>query len=206
LLYLAAAGVGHIGVVDADRVALSNLPRQILYETADVGRLKTDASQDALLDRNPTVSLTSYSTRLTVENAETLIAPYHLVADCSDNFSTRLIVNAACFHQKKPLISASVQGFLGQISTYKAYHGAGHPCYQCLLGGLPPEDTMPDCSKAGVLGTAAGMMGCWQATEVMKELLGIGESLSGVLLRYDALRATFQRATLQKDPSCLLCG
>ncbi len=206
LLYLAAAGVGHLGIVDADRVALSNLPRQILYETADVGRLKTQAAREALYDRNPEAKIHLHNQRLDASNAAEMIAAYDVVADGSDNFETRLAVNAACVAQRKTLVSAAVIGFSGQLATFKPHAGIALPCYECLTGGLPPEGTLPDCRSAGVLNSVTGMLAAWQATEIMKEILGIGESLAGVLLRYDGLRGEITRSQLLRDPACGCCG
>ena len=203
-LYLAGAGIGRIGMVDSDRVALSNLPRQVLYETGDVGRLKTEAASDVLLERNPGVKLELYSVRLEENNAQELIKGYDIVADSCDHFQTRLAVNAACHQAQKTLVSAAVIGFAGQISTYKSHLGAPHPCYQCLIGEEVPEDMQ--CSAAGVLGSVAGTLACMQATEVMKEILGIGESLSGRFLHYDALAQTQTISVLPRDHSCKICG
>lgn len=204
LLYLASAGIGTLGVVDADRVALSNLPRQILYETADIGRFKTEAAKDALLDRNPDMRVLLHTERLTAANAEKLLAAYDIIADGSDNFETRLLVNRVCLKQQKPLISAAIIGFSGQISTFKGYLPDA-PCYECLIGGMPPEDTMPNCSNAGILNSVSGMMASWMATEVMKEITGLGESLSGYLLQYDGLNSHVRRSLLSKDPCCHAC-
>jgi molybdopterin/thiamine biosynthesis adenylyltransferase len=202
-LYLATAGIGRIGVIDPDRVALSNLPRQVTYETADIGRLKVEALRDMLEERNAQVKLEMHPLRLDGSNAHTLMENYDIVADGSDNFETRLAVNAACHHAKKTLVSSAVMGFSGQISTYKSYLGVPHPCYQCLIGDAVPEDVA--CSVAGVLGAMAGMMACWQGTEIIKELLEIGESLSGSLLHYDALAIKVNHTQLRRDPMCKIC-
>jgi molybdopterin-synthase adenylyltransferase len=201
-LYLAGAGVGRIGLADGDRVALSNLPRQILYETADIGRLKVEAAADALRDRNPELRLELHSVRLEEGNAREIIKNYDLVADGSDNFATRLLVNATCYQLQKTLVSAAVMGWRGQISTFKPHLGG--PCYQCLIGSENPEDA--NCATAGVMGSVAGMMACWQATEVIKELLEAGESLLGTILHYDALQFSYKKSTLRKDKLCSVCG
>ena len=203
-LYLAGAGIGRLGIADPDRVALSNLPRQILYETADIGRLKVDAAADALHERNPAVKLELHPLRLDATNAEAVIQNYDIVADGSDNFATRLAVNAACHRLGKTLVSAAVLGWEGQISTYKSHLGAPHPCYQCLVGVATPQDVA--CSAAGVLGAIAGMLACWQGAEIIKELLGIGTGLSGRLLRFGGLNATLQESTLIRDPACVICS
>lgn len=206
LLYLAAAGVGTLGIADADRVALSNLQRQVLHETADLDRPKVESAADALQDLNPEIKIVPYPVRLDAGNADDLIAQYDLVADGSDNFATRLLVNAACFRHRKTLVSAAVMGFAGQLYTFKPYLGGDHPCYQCLVNELPPPEATPRCAEAGVLGSVAGTLGAWQATEVIKELLGIGDSLSGHMLLLDALAATIRKVKLPRDPECGCCG
>ena len=206
LLYLTAAGIGTIGIVDDDRVALSNLQRQVLHETADIGRLKTDSARDALQDLNPEVKIIPHAFRLDDTNAATLIQDYDLIADGCDNFETRFLVNAACLKAEKTLGSAAVIGFGGQLYTFKPYLGAPHPCYQCLCPELPPPDATPRCADSGVLGSVAGILGAWQATEAIKELLGIGESLSGHMLLLDALKAEIRKVKLPRDPACVCCG
>lgn len=205
LLYLAGAGIGRIGVIEFDRVALSNLPRQIAYETADIGRLKAEAMRDVLLDRNPDLTLEIYTQKIDSSNARELISSHDIVADGSDNFATRLAVNAACYQQKKTLVSAAVMGWEGHISTFVPHRGVAHPCYQCWVGsGEQPEDA--SCSISGVMGSVAGMLACQQATEVIKELLGVGESLSGRMLRFNALIAQWSETRLMRDSECSVCG
>lgn len=206
LTYLAAAGVGTIGIVDDDRVALSNLNRQILHETADIGQLKTESAKEALHDLNPDIRIVTHPCRLDATNEDEILSGYDLVADGCDNFETRFWVNAACMRHGKTLVSAAVMGFNGQLYTFKPYLGEPHPCYQCLYPELPPADATPRCSESGVLGAVAGMMGCWQATEVIKELLGIGEGLSGFIMIFDARSATVRKVTLRRDPACPCCG
>ncbi|MCH7889347.1 MAG: molybdopterin-synthase adenylyltransferase MoeB [Proteobacteria bacterium] len=206
LMYLAAAGVGTLGVVDDDRVELSNLQRQIIHGTSRIGDAKTDSARRTLAEINPEVEVVAHHERLTAESAPALIEPYDLVADGSDNFATRYLANDACYFARKPLVSAAMLRFDGQISTFKAYLGDGHPCYRCLFREPPPQGQIPSCSEAGVLGTVAGAMGSVQATEVLKELLGIGESLSGWLLLYEALSTTFRKLHIKPDPGCPLCG
>jgi adenylyltransferase/sulfurtransferase len=206
LLYLAAAGVGTLGIVDDDSVDLSNLQRQVLHTTSTVGRAKVDSAGAALAGINPEVRAERHQVRLTAENARAIIAEYDLVADGSDNFATRYLLTDACFALRKPLVAASLAPFDGQLSTFKPYLGEGHPCYRCLYRETPPPDLVPRCETAGILGAVAGVMGTLQAAEVLKELLGIGESLSGWLLLYDALRASFHRVRVPKDPSCPTCG
>ncbi|HEY2010260.1 MAG TPA: HesA/MoeB/ThiF family protein [Rhizomicrobium sp.] len=204
-LYLAAAGIGALGLVDDDDVSISNLQRQILFRTRDVGRPKVDAARDTLMELNPGVKIEPHHVRLTVANVSRLIADYDIVADGSDNFATRFLLNDACFLAKVPLVSAAVTEFEGQLSTYKAYE-PGLPCYRCLFPAPPPEGTVPNCSETGVLGAAAGVMGSLQALEVLKEAAGLGTGLAGKLLIYKALTTEFHTARLPKDPDCPLCG
>jgi adenylyltransferase/sulfurtransferase len=204
-LYLAAAGVGTIGLVDDDTVSLSNLQRQILYRTEDVGRAKTEAGAQALTALNPGIRVQAHAVRLTAENAEALIASYDIVADGSDNFATRFLVNDTAYAARKTLVSAAVTEFEGQLATFKAHDGVS-PCYRCLFAAAPPLGTVPNCSETGVLGAAAGVMGSLQALEVLKEIAGFGASLAGQLLIYEALTARFRTIALPRDPSCPLHG
>ena len=206
LLYLAAAGVGTIGVTDADRVDLTNLQRQIVHATERVGMLKVDSARAALASVNPGVRVETHPTRLGPDNADELIGKYDLVADGSDNFETRYLLNDLCFRLEKPLVAAALSPFEGQISTFKPYLGAGHPCYRCLFRDPPPPDLVPRCETAGILGAVAGVLGVLQAVEGLKELLQLGESLDGTLLIYDALRARFHSIRIAKDPDCPTCG
>jgi molybdopterin/thiamine biosynthesis adenylyltransferase len=206
LLYLAAAGVGTLGIVDDDRVDLSNLQRQVLHATGRIGALKVESARDAIAAVNPDVAVERHAARVTAANAGALVAAYDLVADGSDNFATRYVLTEACFAAKKPLVAASLAPFDGQLSTFKPHLGAGHPCYRCLFREAPPPDLVPRCETAGILGAVAGVMGTLQATEILKELLGLGESLSGTLLMYDALRTSFHRIAIPKDPACPTCG
>ncbi len=206
LLYLAAAGVGTLGVVDNDAVDLSNLQRQIIHTTESVGTAKVDSARETIRHINPDVTVTAHSIRLDESNAAKLIGAYDIVADGSDNFATRYLLNDMCYRLKKPLVGAALSPFEGQLSTFKAYLGAPHPCYRCLFREAPPPDSVPRCETAGILGAIAGVMGTLQATEVLKEILGLGESLSGRLLIYDALRAGFHDIKLPRDPDCPTCG
>jgi adenylyltransferase/sulfurtransferase len=205
LLYLAAAGVGTIGIADFDTVSLSNLQRQIAHTTADVGRPKTDSAQDAILAINPGVNVERHAFRVTPDNALDLISRYDIVADGSDNFATRFLVNDACYFAKRILVSAAVTEFDGQLSTFKAHDHTG-PCYRCLFPEPPPPGTVQSCSETGVLGAAAGVMGTLQALEILKEVLGLGQSLAGRLLIYDALDTRFRTVAVKPDPACALCG
>lgn len=207
ILYLAAAGVGTIGVVDFDTVSLSNLQRQIAHRTEDVGRLKTESAARAAHAINPGVSIVPHPTRITATNALALIGDYDIVADGSDNFATRFLVNDACYLARRTLVSAAVTEFDGQLATFKAHDKSGaFPCYRCLFPEPPPPGTAPSCSETGVLGAAAGVMGTLQALEVLKEILGIGDSMAGRLLIYDALAARFRDVRVKPDPACHLCG
>ncbi len=207
ILYLAAAGVGTIGIADFDSVSLSNLQRQIAHRTADVGRRKTDSAGDAARAINPEVAIVPHAVRIAPDNAMALIADYDIVADGSDNFATRFLLNDACFFAKKILVSAAVTEFDGQLATYKAFdRTGGWPCYRCLFAEAPPPDTAPSCSETGVLGAAAGVMGTLQALEVLKEITGAGETLAGRLLIYEALSTRFRTVRVPPDPACALCG
>lgn len=204
ILYLAAAGVGTIGVVDDDEVDLSNLQRQVLHSTGSIGKAKVESARAAVAAINPDVTLVPHHLRLEADNALELIGRYDIVADGSDNFATRFLVNDACFLAKKPLVSAAILRFDGQLATYKPHQGG--PCYRCLFREPPPPGQIPTCAEAGVLGAIAGTMGALQATEVLKEILGVGESLMGKLVIYDALSVAFRTIKVGRDPGCPLCG
>jgi adenylyltransferase/sulfurtransferase len=206
LLYLAAAGVGTIGVVDHDLVDLTNLQRQVVHATSRIGMPKVESAKQTVAEINPEVRLVPYKARLAVDNVRDLIADYGVVADGSDNFDTRFLLNDACYLARKPLVSAAMLRFDAQLSTFKAYLEGDHPCYRCLFREPPPQGLIPSCAEAGVMGALAGAVGSIQATEVIKELLGIGEGLSGQLLIYDALDANFQKIRVHRDPNCPLCG
>ena len=206
LQYLAAAGIGTLGVIDDDEVDLSNLQRQVIHRTSDIGTAKVESARRALAEINPEVTGHAHKERLTAANAAKIIAGYDIVADGSDNFATRYLVNDTCFRLKKTLVSAAILRFDGQISTYKAWQGAGHPCLRCIFPAAPSEDAVPSCAQAGVLGALAGTLGSMQATEVVKEILGVGRSLSGRLVMYDALGGSFEEIAIAKRPDCPTCG
>ena len=206
LQYLAGAGVGTLGVVDDDIVSLSNLHRQVLHATGNVGRKKVDSAEEAIARLNPHVEVVKIERRLDEVNARALVADWDVVLDGSDNFATRYALTEACFRKGTPLVAASLAPFEGQLSTFKPYLGSSHPCYRCLYREPPPPDLIPRCETAGILGAVAGVLGTLQAVEVLKELLGLGESLSGTLLLYDALRARCHRIAIPKDPDCPTCG
>lgn len=206
LQYLAAAGIGTLGVIDHDQVDLSNLQRQVIHRTSDVGMSKVESARRTLGDINPEVQVQTHDERLTAANADRIIDAYDVVADGSDNFATRYLLNDVCYRLKKTLVSAAILRFDGQISTYKAWQGEEHPCLRCIFPAAPSEDSVPSCAQAGVLGALAGTLGTVQATEVVKEILGIGRSLSGTLLLYDALNASFESLAVTKRPDCPTCG
>ena len=207
ILYLAAAGIGTLGIVDFDTVSLSNLQRQIAHRTRDIGRAKTASAADAIHAINPHVAVETHPLRLNGANALDIIGRYDIVADGSDNFVTRFLVNDAAFFARRTLVSAAVTEFDGQLATYKAYDRSdAYPCYRCLFPEPPPPGTAPSCSETGVLGAAAGVMGTLQALEVIKEVAGVGESLAGRLLVYEALAMRFRTVRVKPDPACALCG
>jgi adenylyltransferase/sulfurtransferase len=203
-LYLAAAGVGTIGIVDHDRLELSNLQRQIAHTTDRIGQPKAESAASTARAINPEVTIEPHDLRLNADNAADLISRYDIICDGTDNFATRFLVADACVLNRRTLVSAAVLRFEGQLSVFKP-HVEG-PCYRCLYPEAPPEGTVPTCSEAGVLGAVTGVMGTLQATEVLKEILGIGESLSGKLLIWDALAARFRTVRLRADPTCALCS
>jgi molybdopterin-synthase adenylyltransferase len=193
--YLAAAGIGTIGIVDDDVVSLSNLQRQVIHATSDLGRPKVDSAADAALRLNPHVSVEPHPVRLTAENVRTLVAQYDLVADGSDNFETRYAVSDACFFEAKPLVTAALGQFDGSLTTIRAFEsgpdGKPNPTYRCLFPSPPPAGAIPTCAEAGVLGALAGVMGSLMAMEVIREVVGFGESLVGRLLMVDARSMRF---------------
>ncbi|EWY37285.1 thiamine biosynthesis protein ThiF [Skermanella stibiiresistens SB22] len=206
LLYLAAAGVGTIGVVDNDVVDLSNLQRQIIHDTASIGTPKVQSAEARLKAINPEIRLDIHQVRLDASNVMGLIADHDVIADGTDNFAARYLLADACHLGGRTLVSAAMLRFDGQISTFKSHLGGGNPCYRCIFREPPPAGLIPSCAEGGVLGALAGAVGSIQAIEVMKEILGIGESLSGHLLMYDALRTSFHKVRVQPDPECPLCG
>ncbi|MDQ6716371.1 MAG: molybdopterin-synthase adenylyltransferase MoeB [Actinomycetota bacterium] len=203
LLYLAAAGIGTIGVVDADVVETSNLQRQVIHRDADVGRLKTDSAADAVDRVNPHVTVVRYDARLDSANALDILRDYDVVLDGTDNFPTRYLVNDACVLLGKPHVWGSIYRFDGQVSVWWAEHG---PCYRCVFPDPPPPGAVPSCAEGGVLGVLCAAVGSVQVAETIKLLLGIGEPLVGRLLVHDALAMTWDALTVRKDPACPVCG
>jgi sulfur-carrier protein adenylyltransferase/sulfurtransferase len=202
-MYLAAAGVGRIGLVDYDVVDYSNLQRQIIHGTRDVGRPKLDSARERILDINPYVQVDGYETPLTSANALEILAPYDIVIDGTDNFPTRYLTNDACVLLGKPNVYGSIFRFEGQASVFYAEEG---PCYRCLFPEPPPPGLVPSCAEGGVLGVLPGTIGAIQATEAIKLIIGQGTSLIGRLLLYDALEMTFDEVRLRKNPNCPVCG
>jgi len=203
-LYLAAAGIGTIGLVDGDVVDLSNLQRQIMHSTATLGKPKVESGKRTLTAINPEITVNAYHQLVDADNIIPLISQYDIVLDGSDNFTTRFLVNDACFFAKKTLISASMFRFEGQLTAIKPHQG--YPCYRCLYPEPPPAGLVPNCQEAGVLGVLAGTMGILQASEAIKEILGIGETIADKLVIYDALDMKFRKVSRPKDPACPLCG
>jgi molybdopterin/thiamine biosynthesis adenylyltransferase/rhodanese-related sulfurtransferase len=202
-LYLAAAGVGTLGIIDFDVVEASNLQRQVLHSTERLGAKKVDSARQTITALNPDVTVVPYDEMLVADNVERIIAGYDVILDGTDTFETRYLLNDAAVAAQIPVIHASVFRFEGQLTTFIPYAG---PCYRCLYPTPPPPELAPGCSVAGVLGVVPGIMGLLQANEVLKVLLGIGETLAGRLLLFDALDATFSELRLQRDPACPVCG
>jgi molybdopterin-synthase adenylyltransferase len=210
LLYLAAAGVGTIGIVDDDAVSLSNLQRQVIHGTPDIGTPKTDSAAAVIGRLNPHVAVGLHPVRLTAANALDLIARYDIIADGSDNFTTRYLVSDACFFAKKPLVTAAMGTFDGTLTTIRAHESASdgtpNPTYRCLFPEPPPEGLLPTCAEAGILGALTGVIGSLMALEALKEILGIGESLVGRLLLYDARSTRFETVRYRWNPANPLNG
>ncbi len=206
LLYLAATGIGHIGIIDSDKVELSNLQRQIIHETGDISRPKAESARDALHDLNPLVHVESHTFRLTEKNAAALIPEYDIILDGSDNIGTRFLVNDTCHAAKKSLVSGAIVGFQGQVSVFKSHIPGNNPCYRCLYPEPPPEDAMPSCAENGVFSPLGGIMGSLMAAEAIKELTGAGESLSGYVLLVDLLKNNFRKVKLNRDSECSACN
>jgi len=210
LLYLAAAGVGTIGIVDDDEVALSNLQRQVIHRTEDVDVLKTESAANAIRRLNPHVEVVSHVTRLTAANARDLVAAYDIVADGSDNFATRYAVSDACFHEARPLVTAAVGTFDATLTTLRPHEngadGRPNPTYRCLFPDAPPPGTVPSCQEAGILGALTGIVGSMMALEVIREITGFGEGLVGRLLMIDTRAMRFETVRYRWDPENPLSG
>jgi len=202
LQYLAAAGVGHLGIADDDAIERSNLQRQVLHADADVGRPKVESAREFVTGLNPDVDVTTHELRVSADTVTDLVADYDVVVDASDNFPTRFLLNDACVLADTPLSHGAVYRFEGQVSTFTG----GEPCYRCLFPEAPPEGAVPDCATTGVLGALPGTVGAMQATEVVKLLTGLGETLDGRLLAYDAADLSTEEVTIRPAPSCPVCG
>ena len=202
-LYLAAAGVGNLGLIDFDVVDFSNLQRQVAHGESTVGKLKVDSAKDRIADLNSSINVTTYNTRLTSENVMEIFADYDIIVDGTDNFPTRYLASDACVLLKKPYIYGCILRFEGQASVFDSRIG---PCYRCLYPEPPPPGLVPSCAEGGVLGILPGIVGLIQANEVIKLVLGVGESLVGRLLLFDALSMKFKEMKLRKDPACPICG
>lgn len=202
-MYLAAAGVGTIGIVDSDQVELSNLQRQILHGTGDIGRPKVDSARDSMERLNPDVQVKIYPCRVSAGNITELIAGYDFILECTDNFPAKFLINDACVLSQKPFCHGGIIRFFGQLMTYVPGQG---PCYRCVYKEPPPKDAAPACKQAGVMGAVPGVIGCLQAMEAIKYILGVGDLLTGQLLTFDALDMDFQKIQLRPDPDCAVCG
>jgi molybdopterin/thiamine biosynthesis adenylyltransferase len=202
-LYLAAAGVGTLGLVDNDSVDLSNLQRQVLHHTPDIGRAKVESAAEKLTAINPDIKVVPYNLMVTSDNIMEIVRDYDIVVDGTDNFPTRFLVNDACVMAGKPLVHGAILRFDGQAFTILPHEG---PCYRCIFREPPPPGAVPNCSQAGILGAVAGIIGTVQATEVLKIILGKGKLLNGRLLIVDALDMSFRETRIRKDPECPLCG
>ncbi len=201
--YLAAAGIGHLGIVDFDTVDLSNLQRQIIHSTERIGMLKTESAKKTIAALNPDVNVTTYNERINSQNIKELFEGYDYIVDGSDNFATRFLINDACVLMNKVNIHGSIFRFEGQATVFDPKNG---PCYRCLYPEPPPPGLVPNCQEGGVLGVLAGIIGNIQAVETLKLILGIGESLAGKLLIYDALNTEFRKLKLKRDVNCPVCG
>jgi molybdopterin-synthase adenylyltransferase len=204
LLYLAAAGVGRLGLVDGDAVELSNLQRQILHQSADLGRRKVESAEESLSALNPLCQIETFNLRLNRDNVGEVVQGFEVVLDASDNFPTRFLLAECCWRYKIPLVSAAATGWHGQLLV--AQPGAGNPCYRCLVPETPPAEAVPGSTQIGILGAMAGVMGCLQAAEALKLLLGLDSDLTHRLLAYDGLKARFQSLQRIKRADCPLCG
>ena len=205
--YLAAAGVGAIGVCDDDEVSLSNLQRQVIFKTDDIGRAKTDSAASFAAGLNPNVEVQCHRIRISARNALSIVRDYDLVVEGVDNFETRYALNAACIAVKKTLVSAAVGRFEGQLTTYKPYAAPGElPCYRCFVPEEPPRDAQVNCEEEGVMGAVTGVIGTLAAMEVLKEILDLGDGLAGRMMLYDGLNAGFRTVALRADPACAACG
>lgn len=202
-LYLAAAGVGTLGIADADAVDLSNLQRQVIHSTGDIGKQKAESAKESVRAINPDVRVNTYNTYVTSENVAEIIRDYDFILDGTDNFPAKFLINDACVMAGKPFCHAGIIRFSGQLMTYVPGQG---PCYRCVFKNPPPKDAVPTCRQAGVIGAMAGVIGCLQAMEAIKYITGVGELLTGQLLMYDGLRQDFHKVKLPTDKNCAVCS
>ncbi len=203
LYYLAAGGIGEIGIIDGDQIELSNLQRQILFNHHELGESKAKIAKQKITALNPEINIKEYDYPITEDNVFDIIKQYDVIADCSDNFATRYLINDACFHSKKPYVYASISHFEGQLSVFCAKDG---PCYRCLFESPPPAELIPNCAEGGVLGILPGVLGAMQASEIIKLILEIGRPLVGRLLLVDILTMTFKELQIRRQASCPLCA
>ncbi|MDO5532966.1 molybdopterin-synthase adenylyltransferase MoeB [Sutterella sp.] len=204
-MYLAAAGVGTIGIADADVVDLSNLQRQVIHTTNDIGRPKVESAKETMLAINPGITVNTYYDFITANNIGGIIADYDFVIDATDNFAAKFLINDACVLAKKPFVHAGIIRFQGQVMTWVP--GAEEPCYRCVFREPPPKDAVPTCRQAGVIGVMAGIIGCLEALEAIKYILGLGDLLTGRLLTFDAIKMTFHEVKLPgRSRGCAVCG
>ncbi|MCI5049776.1 MAG: HesA/MoeB/ThiF family protein [Rickettsiales bacterium] len=201
--YLAAAGIGRLGLIDNDHVELSNLQRQIIHEYGDIGRMKIESAGDRISELNPFTHVDLFSQRVRAENAESFLKDYDVVLDGTDNFETRMVINKACVKLDIPLVTAAVKGFEGQLSVFASHKEASQPCYQCFVPETPPEAN--NCTEVGVIGPLCGVLGSMQAVECMKLILGLS-TLTGQLLRYDIHTHQHRVSQIKRDPECIACG
>jgi len=206
--YLAAAGVGTIGIVDDDVVDISNLQRQTIHKSSQVGLPKVTSAKAAIKEINPNVVVVEHHERLLYHNAQELISSYDIISDGCDNFATRFLIMDTCHLEKKTLVSGAILRFDAQLSVFKAYEVREHsyPCYRCLFPTAPPQNMIPTCSEAGVLGALCGMIGSLQAAEIIKEITSYGDTLAGSLIIFDGLRTDFRKIKIKADPKCTLCS
>ncbi len=202
--YLAAAGVGHLGIADGDVVERSNLQRQTIHRDRDVGRSKAERAAEFVHELNPDVDVDAHDLEVTADNVEDLLTDYGFVVDCSDNFRTRYLLNDACVLADLPLSHGAIYRFEGQVTTFDRTDDS--PCYRCVFPEAPDPGTVPNCAEVGVLGVLPGTVGCIQATETVKHLIGEGDTLDGRLLMYDALAMTFEEVPVRRNPACAVCG
>ncbi|WND03349.1 HesA/MoeB/ThiF family protein [Temperatibacter marinus] len=206
LHYLAAAGIGTLGIIDHDSVDLSNLQRQTIHKTENIGTSKTESARQAIHSLNPDVCVQTYPYKITANNAKALIGEYDIVADGCDNFETRLLVSDMCVALKKPLVSAALGPFDGQLAVFKPHAGEALPCYRCFVPSAPPRSEARSCSDVGIIGALAGVMGSMQALEVIREISDFGPSTAGQITFFDAMTLKSRMVKLPKDPACSACG